>query len=282
MQASITLGERVINQNSNPYIIAEIGVNHGGSIDLARTLIDLAKEGGADAAKFQTYKANTLASKNSPSYWDTSKEKTNSQYELFSKYDSFGEKEFELLYLHCKENNIEFISTPFDHYSVDYLNNFMPFFKISSSDITNIPLLKHIANKNKPIILSTGASNLEEIDFAIKNIESCGNNNLALLHCILNYPTPDKDANLNMISFMRNYYKSKIIGYSDHTLPDMNMRVLTSAYLLGAVIIEKHFTYDKNLPGNDHYHAMDLNDLKNFKKQIKFINEIKGNYSKKK
>ena len=281
MQASIILGERELNQNSNPYIIAEIGVNHEGSIDLAKKLIDLAKEGGADAAKFQSYKANTLASRNSPSYWDTSKEKTNSQYELFSKYDAFGEKEFESLYLHCKENKIEFISTPFDHFSVDYLNDLMPFFKISSSDITNIPLLKHIANKKKPIILSTGASDLEEIDFAIKKIESCGNNNLALLHCILNYPTPYRDANLNMISSMRNYYKSKIIGYSDHTLPDKNMSVLSSAYLLGAVIIEKHFTHDKNLPGNDHYHAMDVQDLKNFKTQIKYINEIKGNYLKK-
>ena len=200
MKNSISLGKVNVCQNSLPYLIAEIGVNHEGSLDTARKLIDLAKEGGANAAKFQTYKANTLASKNSPSYWDTKKERTKSQYELFSKYDSFGEKEYYSLYLHCKENDIEFISTPFDHYSVDYLDQYMSFYKISSSDITNIPLLEYIGKKGKPIILSTGASYLDEINLAINKIQSCGSSDIALLHCILNYPTPNKDANLNMIS----------------------------------------------------------------------------------
>lgn len=281
MKPSIKIGSQVLKADSTPYIIAEIGVNHGGSIDLAKKLIDLAKEGGADAAKFQTYKAERLASKNSPSYWDTNEESTKSQYELFSKFDSFDEKEYFSLYEHCKKSEIDFISTPFDHVSVDLLDEILSFYKISSSDITNIPLLEHIAKKGKPIVLSTGASSLKEIDYAIEKIELAGGKDIALLHCILNYPTPDKDANLLMIRSMKEYYNTKIIGYSDHTLPDSTMSVLTTAYLLGAVIIEKHFTHDKTLPGNDHYHAMDLYDLKNFKKQINYLQMICGRYHEK-
>ena len=270
-----------VNQDSAPYIIAEIGVNHEGNLDLAKKLIDLAKEGGANAAKFQTYKANTIASKNSPSYWDLSKEKTKSQYELFLKYDSFGEKEYSILHDHCKENQIDFISTPFDHVSVEFLDNILPFYKISSSDITNIPLLELISTKNKPILLSTGASSIQEIDFALTKMENAGAKEISLLHCILNYPTSYENANLQMINYMRNYYQNRLIGYSDHTLPDELMTVLSTAYMMGAVIIEKHFTHDKTLPGNDHYHAMDINDLKIFKKQISYLETIKGNYKQK-
>lgn len=282
MSSSILLGNTKVTQESSPYIIAEIGVNHEGDIDLGKKLIDLAKEGGANAAKFQTYKANTIASKNSPSYWDISKEKTKSQYELFLKYDSFNEKEYYILHDHCKQNQIDFISTPFDHDSVEFLDNILPFYKISSSDITNIPLLELISTKNKPIILSTGASSIEEIDLALKKMENAGAKEIALLHCILNYPTLYKNANLQMIKYMRNYYKNRIIGYSDHTLPDKSMTVLSTAYLMGAVIIEKHFTHDKSLPGNDHYHAMDIKDLKEFKNQINYLEIIKGNYKQKK
>lgn len=281
MESSIILGKTKIYQNSSPYIIAEIGVNHEGDINQAKKLIDLAKEGGANAAKFQTYKANTIASKNSPSYWDTSKESTKSQYELFLKYDSFGEREYYSLYEHCKSNEIDFISTPFDHFSVDFLDEILPFYKISSSDITNIPLLEYISSKKKPIVLSTGASSINEINLALTKMEEAGANNIALLHCILNYPTSYENANLEMIKHMKNTYEERIIGYSDHTLPDSSMSVLSAAFLLGAVIIEKHFTHDKTLPGNDHYHAMDINDLKIFKERLKFLQTIKGNYSNK-
>ena len=261
----------------NPYIIAEIGVNHSGSITLAKKLIELAKEGGAHAAKFQSYKAHKIASKQSPSYWDTSKETTKSQYELFKKYDKFNENEYKILAEHCSKFNIDFLSTPFDDEAIEFLNPLVPFFKIASADLTNLPFLEKIASKGKKIVLSTGASNLDEIDLAIKTIKRSGNNDIALLHCILNYPTDNQNANLNMIKGLIKKYPNYLIGYSDHTIPDKRMTCLTTAYLLGARIIEKHFTHDKTLKGNDHYHAMDVEDLKNFTKIIGEINVLKGN-----
>ena len=243
----IKLGSRVIEENSKPYLIAEIGVNHEGSIDTAKYLIDLAKEGGADAVKFQTYKAENLASKNSPAYWDLAKERTTSQYELFKKYDVFNKSEYIELHDYAKKVSIDFLSTPFDIQSVDFLNDMVPFFKIASADITNLPFLRKIASKQKPIILSTGAANKEEIAYAVNVLKENGVNSIAILHCILNYPTTNDNASLNMISDLKNYFPDLIIGYSDHTLPCKSMLTLTTSFLLGAVIIEKHFTHNKML-----------------------------------
>jgi len=265
------------NRLYKPYVIAEIGVNHEGSISLAKRLIDEAKEGGADAVKFQSYKAETLASKDSPSYWDTTKEPTTSQYELFKKHDSFWQEEMQTLKVYCDEVGIEFLSTPFDIESADFLNELMDVFKISSSDITNKPFIEYICRFNKPIILSTGASHLFEIQEAVSWIEKYGNP-LALLHCVLNYPTPDENANLGMILGLKRAFPNKIIGYSDHTLPK-DMKVCETATLLGSVIIEKHFTHDKCLPGNDHYHAMDKEDLKLLRKNLKKTFELLGDFN---
>ncbi len=278
---SIKLGNFEINHNSKPYIIAEIGVNHEGSIETAKLLIEQAKEGGAHAAKFQTYKADKIASKNSPAYWDLNKEPTKSQHALFKKYDTFKEKEFKLLSNHCRNVGIDFISTPFDTEAVDFLNPLVKYFKIASADITNHILLKKVAKTKKPIVMSTGASNEIEIEEALDFLEKCGNSNVALLHCVLNYPTINKNAHLNMINGLKNKFKDNIIGYSDHTLPDREMKVLTASVLMGAVIIEKHFTHDKSLKGNDHYHAMDIDDLKNFSKRINDLWEIRGDLMKK-
>ncbi len=172
MQNSVQLGKRLINQDSNPYVIAEIGVNHEGSMRQAKLLIEQAKMGGADAAKFQSYKAGTLASKQSPSYWDTTKEKTKSQFELFKKYDSFGPEEYIELAEHCEKVGIEFISTPFDDQAVDFLDPLVPFFKVASSDLTNTPFLRKIGGKKKPVVLSTGASTLPEIDEGVRVLEN--------------------------------------------------------------------------------------------------------------
>jgi sialic acid synthase SpsE len=251
-------------------------------LDQAKKLIDLAKEGGADAAKFQSYKADTLASKNSPSYWDTTKEPTESQHELFQKYDQFEPNDYVVLSQYCKTNKIDFLSTPFDDSAVEFLDPLVPFFKIASADITNIPFLRKIAAKGKPIVLSTGASTLREIDIALDVLENSGCTEIALLHCILNYPTPFECAHLRMIKGLMKTYPNNIIGYSDHTLPDDAMTSLVTAHLLGAVIIEKHFTYDKTLPGNDHYHAMDVKDLKRFIELIKQIHVSLGSDSEKK
>ena len=259
---------------SQPYIIAEIGVNHEGSMDIAKRLIFDAKEGGADAVKFQSYKAKTLASRNSPAYWDTTKEPTRSQYELFSKHDGFWLTEMEELKLYCDELDIEFMSTPFDIESADFLNNLMDVYKISSSDITNKPFIEHICKFNKPIILSTGASSLNEIQDAVDWISNY-DNPLALLHCVLNYPTNDENANLRMISKLKEKYPDNIIGYSDHTLPK-DMKVCELATILGSLIIEKHFTHNKMLKGNDHYHAMDRNDLIAFRNNMGNVLQILG------
>jgi N-acetylneuraminate synthase len=259
-----------------PYIIAEAGVNHEGNIELAKRLINEAKEGGADAIKFQTYKAETIASKNSPYYWDITKEPTQSQYELFKKYDSFWKDEFTELKKTCDQVGIEFMSTPFDIESATFLNDLMDVFKISSSDLTNKPFIEHMCSFKKPIILSTGAAFLHEVEESVSWIKPY-NVPLSLLHCVLNYPTADENANLGMILGLKRKFPELIIGYSDHTLP-AEMKNLEIANLLGAVILEKHFTFDKSLPGNDHYHAMDKEDLKKFVKNIGNIHKTLGSY----
>jgi N-acetylneuraminate synthase len=272
----IRLGSRLITDHSPPYVIAEIGVNHEGSIDLARKLVDLAKAGGADAAKFQTYKADTLASKHSPAYWDLSKEPTTSQHKLFQKYDSFGPSEYRALAKHCEDVEIDFVSTPFDRSAVELLDPLMPFFKIASADLTNTPLLRQVAETGKPVVLSTGASTSKEVHDAVETLRAAGCTELSLLHCVLNYPTADENAHLGMITGLRRDYPDLVIGYSDHTVPDDAMTSLTVAYVLGARVIEKHFTHDKTLPGNDHYHAMDVDDLRRFVLNVSRIDSMIG------
>jgi sialic acid synthase SpsE len=180
------LGSTAIGPTTAPYVIAEIGVNHEGSMDLAKRLIDDAKAGGCHAAKFQTYKAAKLASRDSPAYWDTTKEPTTSQFALFSKYDRFGEKEYRDLAAHCAAVGIDFVSTPFHDEAIDFLDDLMPFFKIASADLTNSPLLRKVAAKRKPVLLSTGASTLGEIDEAIAELRAHGCTSIVLLHCVLN------------------------------------------------------------------------------------------------
>lgn len=259
-----------------PYVIAEAGVNHEGSMDLAKRLIDEAAEGGAHAIKFQTYKAETIASKDSPYYWDITKEPTQSQFELFKKYDSFWKNEYEQLARYCETAGIEFMSTPFDVESAHFLNDLMPIFKVSSSDLTNIPFIEIMCDFGKPMILSTGASYLWEIHQAVEAISKKGNQ-LCLMHCVLNYPTPDANANLGMIKSLIRHFPDHIPGYSDHTLPK-DMEVMKMATLLGAAVIEKHFTHDKSLPGNDHYHAMDKEDMKHFNQLMDRSFELLGSF----
>lgn len=269
-------GKSITRDGKNVYLIAEAGVNHGGDIEIAKDMIRKAAEAGADAIKFQTYKAEKLASKNSPAYWDRTKEKSASQYELFKKYDAFWIEEYQILAEYCNECGIDFLSTPFDSESAEFLNELMPAFKIASADLTNYPFLRQIARYGKPIILSTGASTLGEIAEAVQVIEKEGNNQIALLHCVLSYPTKNEDAHLNMIEHLKEVFPQYVIGYSDHTIPDPSMMTLNTAVFLGARIIEKHYTFDKSLEGNDHYHAMDENDIKVFKNNIEIYFDVLG------
>jgi N-acetylneuraminate synthase len=261
-----------LNEESRAFIVAEAGVNHENSMELARRLIDEAVLGRADAIKFQTYKAEKIAAMESPTYWDASI----TQRDYFKKYDKFGEDEYRELAEYAEKKGIIFLSTPFDFEAVDLLDELVPIFKISSSDITNIPFLKYIAKKGKPIFLSTGASTIGEIEDAVNVIETEGNDKIVLLHCILSYPTIHEDAHLNMIRHIKTVFPKYLVGYSDHTKPDPNMTTLTTAIILGAKVIEKHFTYDKTLVGNDHYHAMDYHDLVVLNNNIDIIEKIRG------
>ena len=274
--------------NKKPFLIAEIGVNFYdiaekdgiSDMDAAKLMIDEAKSCGIDAVKFQSYKAETIASRNSPAYWDLSEEPTTSQFELFKKFDKFGADEYRELAEYCNEVGIMFLSTPFDFDSVDYLDEFMDVYKISSSDLTNIPFIKYIASKNKPILLSTGAATMREIREAVSAIEEVSTVDIAVMHCVLSYPTSYEDANLLMIKDLANHFPDYEIGYSDHTKPDENMVVLTTAYNYGATILEKHFTLDKTLTGNDHYHAMDPSDVSKFRGNVEFLSKINGSANK--
>jgi N-acetylneuraminate synthase len=277
-----------LRKNRLPFIVAEIGVNYYDiakaqnilPLDAAFLMIDAAVHAGADAVKFQSYKADKLAVKDSPAYWDINQEPSPTQFELFSQFDSFHVEDYQALSDYCKRTGIMFLSTPFDFEAVDYLDELCPVFKISSSDITNWPFLEYIAKKQKPVFLSTGASTIEEIDGSVGILKTHGNGEICLLHCVLSYPTKYEDANLNMIKHLAEMYPEYLIGYSDHTPPDATMTCLTTAYLYGAKVIEKHFTLNKSLPGNDHYHAMDPADLAFFKSNLELIDRISGETEK--
>ncbi len=265
-------------------LIAEIGVNYYdiavergiSNMEAAKLMIKEAKKVGIHAVKFQTYKAGTLAAKASPSYWDRREEPTASQYELFQKFDSFGEAEYKELAEYSESIGIEFLSTAFDFESADYLEKLMNVYKISSSDLSNLPFIEYQAKKNKPILLSIGASNEDEIRAALDVIRKNNDKKPTLLHCVLEYPTPLEDANLMKIDSLKKAFPDCYIGYSDHTKPTEDCDVAKMAYTLGAQVIEKHFTLDKTLKGNDHYHAMDPADAIEILHAIKRMDMIKG------
>ena len=265
----------------SPYLIAEIGVNHEGSLERAKRMISAVARAGGHAAKFQTYKAEKLAAANSsPAYWDLSKEPAQSQFALFKRWDSFGPEDYRVLAANCEDEGIDFLSTPFDLDAVDMLNPLMKTIKVASADITNIPLLRKVAATCKPVIMSTGAALLEEVQLAVSTLNDGGAASVTLLHCVLNYPTLPENAQLSQIIVLREHFgRHCSIGYSDHVVPDSTgaMPALEIAALLGATVIEKHFTDDKSAPGNDHYHSMDEADLTGFTRRLGEIQDLYGN-----
>lgn len=264
-------------RNSKPYLIAEIGVNFYDTarvlnitpIEAAKLYIDKVAEAGIDCAKFQSYKAGTIVSKYSPAYWDTTKEPTKTQYELFLKHDSFGEREYRELCDYTHSKGIDFTSTPFDYISADYLEDMVDFYKISSSDLSNLPFIYHIGAKGKPVIISVGASYLSEVDEAVRTLKESGCKDITILHCVLSYPTDPRNANLRIIETLKKDFPDIKVGFSDHVAPDDTMMTLAVAYMLGSDVIEKHFTLDKTLPGNDHYMLV---NLKISKKLLQILN----------
>ncbi|MGN0342154.1 MAG: N-acetylneuraminate synthase family protein [Roseburia sp.] len=271
-----------------PYVIAELGVNFYDTarvegitpLEAAKKYIDQAKWAGVDAVKFQSYKAGTIVSKNSPAYWDTTKEPTKTQYELFTKFDHFAHKDYEELCRYCRQVGVDFMSTPFDYDSADYLADLVDVYKISSSDLSNLPFIRYIAKKGKPVYLSVGASYLSEVEEALRILKEEHCPQIALLHCVLSYPTRNEDANLAVIRTLKRFFPDVMVGYSDHTLPDPQMTILSTAFLYGAQVIEKHFTLDKTLPGNDHYHAGDPRDFKKAIENFQMICTVTGSGEK--
>ena len=271
-----------------PYVIAEMGVNFYDTakvkgitpLEAAKLYIDEAAKVGIDCAKFQSYKAGTIVSKNSPAYWDTTKEPTKTQYELFLKHDSFGANEYRELCEYTHSKGMDFTSTPFDYASADYLEDMVDFYKISSSDLSNIPFIRHIGSKGKPVYISVGASYLSEVDVAVRTLKEAGCKDIVLFHCVLSYPTKPENANLKVIETLQRVFPDVRVGFSDHVAPDDTMMTLATAYMLGASVIEKHFTLDKTLPGNDHYHAGDPIDFKKAIDNFKWIDTVLGSPEK--
>jgi N-acetylneuraminate synthase len=270
----IEVGERKIGRGHPCFIIAEAGVNHNGDIALAHQLIEAAVETGADAVKFQTFSADRLVTLDAPKarYQLQSTDAAESQYEMLRRLELSEQAHRELM-ARCREKEILFMSSPFDEESADLLNSLdVAVFKIPSGEITNLPLLAHIARKGKPIIVSTGMANLSEVEAAVHTIEGSGNHNFALLHCVSNYPADPADVNLRAMRTMATAFGVPV-GYSDHTPGN---EVALAAAALGACVIEKHFTLDRSSPGPDHQASLEPDELAALVHSIRVVEAALG------
>ncbi|EHE0558888.1 N-acetylneuraminate synthase [Campylobacter upsaliensis] len=260
-------------------IIAEAGVNHNGDINLAKKLIEQAAKAGADVVKFQTFKANSCVSVSAKKakYQLETTAKEESQLEMIKKLELSYETHFELM-KHCKKHGITFLSTPFDLESVEFLRGLdLPYFKIPSGEITNLPYLKAVAKCKKRVLLSTGMANLGEIEAALTILRKNGTRNITLLHCNTEYPTPFEDVNLNALKTLKEAFKLEV-GYSDHT---EGIVASLGAVALGAVVIEKHFTLDKTMEGPDHKASLEFEELRALCKGIRELEKALGSGIKK-
>ena len=259
------------------YIIAEAGVNHNGSFELACRLVDEAKKAGADCIKFQTFKAENLVSRNAQKA-DYQKETTGdgSQIEMLRKLE-LSNDEFLELKVYCDKKEICFLSTPFDIDSIEFLNSIdMPFWKIPSGEVTNLPYLLALATTGKPVVMSTGMCDLEEVEAAIKVLRENGTKEIKLLHCNTEYPTPFEDVNLRAMLTMKDAFDLEV-GYSDHT---KGIEVPIAAVALGATVIEKHFTLDCNMDGPDHKSSLEPDELAAMITSIRNIEKALGSANK--
>ncbi len=255
------------------YIIAEAGVNHNGSIDIAKKLIDEAKSAGADAVKFQTFKAENLVSKNTPKaeYQKQNTSSDQSQFEMLKKLE-LSEEDHKELISYCKSKQIDFMSSPFDEESAAFLVSLgLKTLKIPSGEITNTPFLKFLSKQNVKIILSTGMSNLGEVKLAVETLNK-SKDSLALLHCVTEYPAPFNENNLNAMLTLKKEFGNPV-GYSDHS-PGIEISLAAAA--MGAEYIEKHFTLDKNMEGPDHKASLEPDELKKMIDGIRNIEKSMG------
>jgi len=264
----------------NVLIIAEAGINHNGSLKTAHKLIDAAVDAGADVVKFQTFSAEAVVSKGAAkaAYQKETTDAGESQYEMIRKLELDKEAHIELI-AYCEQKGIEFLSSPFDHKSIDLLGELgLKRFKIPSGEITNLPYLRHIGSLGKPIILSTGMATLKEIEAALVILEKVDTHReqITVLHCNTEYPTPMEDVNLNAMLTIRDKLGVRV-GYSDHTL---GIEIPIAAVAMGATVIEKHFTLDRKLPGPDHRASLEPTELKAMVKAIRNIEKAMGDGGK--
>ncbi|WP_195407791.1 N-acetylneuraminate synthase [Bacteroides congonensis] len=262
-------------------IIAEAGVNHNGSLELAKQLIDAAVEAGVDYVKFQTFKAENLVTKTAKQAEYQKKnigDANDSQYQMLRKLE-LSRADHELLIAYCKEKGVKFFSTAFDFDSIDYLASLnLPLWKIPSGEITNYPYIRRIVQLGKPVILSTGMCEVEDIHNAVDTLIKFGltNDQITILHCNTEYPTPFEDVNLRAMLSIKEEFGVRV-GYSDHT---KGIEVPIAAVALGAEVIEKHFTLNRNLPGPDHKASLEPNELKAMVTAIRNIEQSLGDGQK--
>lgn len=264
------------NLKTHSFIIAEAGVNHNGDINLAKKLIDVAVDAGADAVKFQSFKTESLVSKKAikAEYQKKTTNINESQFEMIKKLELDIDAHKNLM-AYCKEKNIIFLSTPFDLDSINLLHSLgLETFKIPSGEITNLPYLRHIGQLDKKIILSTGMANIEEIELALDILITAGSKkkNITILHANTEYPTPMEDVNLKAMQTIANTFNTPV-GYSDHTL---GIEIPIAAVAMGAVVIEKHFTLDRNMEGPDHKSSLEPDELKAMVSAIRNIENALG------
>ncbi len=276
----IKIGNKLIGENQPVFIIVEAGVNHNGRLDLALKLIDAASNAGADAVKFQTFKAEDVAipAAKMAEYQKKNIGKTKSQFAMLKKLELEG-KFYKPIIERCKKRKIIFLSTPHGGFeSVDFLQSLgVPAFKFGSGDLTNLPVLEYAAKFKKPMILSTGMATMIEIKEAISAVKKAGNDKIVALHCTTNYPCPIEEVNLRAMQRMMKDLDISV-GYSDHTL---GIQVPIMAATLGACVIEKHFTLNKKLPGPDHKASAESGELKELIRQVRNVSTILGSSIKK-
>lgn len=278
MARKVRVADRWIGEGQPTFIIAEAGVNHNGDISIAKKLVDAAVEAGADAIKFQTFNVDKLITEGAakPSYQIRTTGGGSSQYEMLKQLE-LSEDDFKQLKEYSDKIGITFLATPYDSTSADFLDNLgVEAFKVASCDITNIPLLEHLARKKKPIILSTGASTLGDIESALLTLYSLSNKKIILLHCVTCYPAKFEQTNLRVLKTLGQAFQLNV-GYSDHT---QGYFVPIAAVALGAAVIEKHFTLDRSMKGPDQPTSLEPGELKLMIEGIRIVEKALGKYIK--
>ncbi|MFK8038662.1 MAG: N-acetylneuraminate synthase [Crocinitomicaceae bacterium] len=273
----IQINRFTISEQSPVFIIAEAGVNHNGSIDLAKKLVNVAADAGADAVKFQSFLTEELilTGVEKAGYQKETTEQSESQFQMLKKLE-FEVDKMKLLKRYCEEKNVLFLTTPFDEKSLDLLDDLvLDAYKISSTDTTNIGFLRRVAAKNKPIILSTGMCSMHEVEHALSVLSEI-NSNVILLQCTSNYPVIAEEANLNVIKTFKDKFKM-IIGFSDHT---PSIGASPYAVAMGAKVVEKHFTLNKDMEGPDHRASLNPQELSAYIKEIRTVEQYLGSFEK--